>query len=194
MKQVGLKNDETFCSAATEHGKRYETEAIAEYERRTGRRVLSVGLVQHRELPWLGASPDGITAQEGIAIEVKCPISRLIKDAVPSQYWAQCQTVLEVLDVEELDFVQYKPASPPSQPDIVFSCVRVQRDRRWFEETRLHLERFVSDWIAYHKTGILPEYVNEAERTRDAKRKKNGTPTREEKKDGEESASSMVHL
>jgi len=55
---------------ATRHGQEYEQEALDIYSSRTGQTVLDFGLLIHPEYPWLGGSPDGITAS-GILNEVK---------------------------------------------------------------------------------------------------------------------------
>lgn len=55
-----------FC----EHGNRYEDEARQIYEEVTGEQVHEFGLVVHDTIPWLGASPDGITASNKL-LEIK---------------------------------------------------------------------------------------------------------------------------
>lgn len=93
---------------ATNHGHKFEPVALAEYQKRNDNiHVGEYGLVIHDEYPWLGASPDGITA-DGIAIEIKCPKSRAITNTVPWYYRIQVQIQLEVLDLEECHFIQCK--------------------------------------------------------------------------------------
>ena len=57
------------------HGNTYEPVAREHYAAREGRIVHEFGLKIHDELPWLGATPDGIT-DDGKILEVKCPYSR----------------------------------------------------------------------------------------------------------------------
>jgi hypothetical protein len=121
-------------NAATTHGTLLEPIARDLYDKTTSRTSHEVGLVQHREYPWLGASPDGIT-EDGILVEIKCPLTRKIEPKVPKHYWPQVQLQLEITDLEECDFVQFRPAriedgvlrSPEE-----FVVVRVTRDREWF--------------------------------------------------------------
>ena len=79
--------------AATDHGNKYEDEAIEVYESRTGKKVLRFGLFVSDEYPWLGGSPDGVTT-DGVLVEAKCPLSRAIKDEVPSYYMPQVRAML----------------------------------------------------------------------------------------------------
>ena len=65
-------------NSACDHGTKHEPDAIAKYEEATGRKVLEFGFIVHEEIPWLGASPDGIT-EDGILIEAKCPVSRKLE-------------------------------------------------------------------------------------------------------------------
>jgi putative phage-type endonuclease len=112
-------------NAATAHGTLLEPLVRDMYDQKTGRKSHEIGLVQHREYPWLGASPDGIT-EDGLLIEIKCPLTRKIEKKVPKYYWPQVQLQLEITDLEECDFIQYKP--DPEE----FVVVRVKRDREWF--------------------------------------------------------------
>ena len=85
-------------SVATEHGNKYEDEAIELYEEMTGRKALRFGLFVSEVYQWLGGSPDGVTT-DGVLLEVKCPLSRAIKDEVPPWYMPQLQVLMEILDL-----------------------------------------------------------------------------------------------
>jgi hypothetical protein len=131
------------------------------YDARTGRKSHEIGLVQHPKYPFLGGSADGVT-EDGILLEIKCPLTRKIEDKVPKHYLPQIQLLLEILDFENCDFVQYRPAGkayvptkgpwtenglPPvhaevEQPEI-FMVTRVTRDRAWFAT---HLETMQKFW------------------------------------------------
>jgi putative phage-type endonuclease len=122
-------------NAATAHGTALEPLVRDLYDQRTGRKSHEIGLVQHRQYPWLGASPDGVT-EDGLLIEIKCPLTRKIEPKVPKHYLPQVQLQLEITDLEECDFIQYRPASAegvvPQKPE-EFVVVRVKRDREWFQ-------------------------------------------------------------
>jgi putative phage-type endonuclease len=144
-------------NAATEHGTLLEPLVRDMYDARTGRKSHEIGLVRHRLYPWLGASPDGVT-EDGLLIEIKCPLTRKIEAKVPKYYFPQVQLQLEITDLEECDFIQYRPGGTkterkecracnagifgscdcetitvpdPEKPE-QFVVVRVKRDREWF--------------------------------------------------------------
>ena len=83
-------------SIACAWGNKYEDEAVAKYERMTGRKVLPFTLIQHPKYSWLGASPDGVSiveddpTAEPIGLEIKCPFSReLSTTGIPDIYFPQ---------------------------------------------------------------------------------------------------------
>ena len=127
-------------NAATEHGTRLEPFVRDLYDQTFSRKSHEIGLVQHRDYPWLGASPDGVT-EDGILVEIKCPMSRKIEAKVPKHYLPQVQLQLEITDLEECDFVQYRPASAEGARPEEFVVVRVYRDREWFARALPVLER-----------------------------------------------------
>jgi len=129
-------------NAATAHGTLLEPLVRDLYDARTGRKTREVGLVRHKRYHWLGASPDGIT-EDGLLVEIKCPLTRKIEPKVPKHYLPQVQLQLEITDLEECDFVQYRPAKEEgAEPEFVI--VRVQRDRAWFEK---NLPLMEAAWI-----------------------------------------------
>ena len=124
-----------FGNVATEHGQKYEDEALRLYEKREGRTVISFGLLFHprKDLKWLGGSPDGITTC-GRLLEIKCPYRRQIGDgAIPPHYMAQVQTLMAITGLEVCDFVQYRPPNPPNFPDPIYTCVEIPRSNDWFK-------------------------------------------------------------
>jgi putative phage-type endonuclease len=147
-------------NAATAHGTLLEPLVRDLYDARTGRKSHEIGLVQHRQYPWLGASPDGVT-EDGLLIEIKCPLTRKIEAKVPKHYWPQVQLQLEITDLEECDFVQYRPAKTEgAEPEFV--VVRIKRDREWFAK---HLPAMKAAWdrICKGRTHGLCELVADAD-------------------------------
>lgn len=69
LEKLGLK-EQFQGNEATDHGQKYEDEAIDIYESQTGRHVLRPGIEYHKSVPGVAGSPDGIT-ECGILIEVK---------------------------------------------------------------------------------------------------------------------------
>lgn len=99
-------------NAATEHGNKYEMEAILKYEKVTGAKCLEFGLLEslNEGEDYLAGSPDGITAS-GRLIEVKCPLRRKPTEKIPSYYRFQIQFLMHTLRLPECDFIQYVPGS-----------------------------------------------------------------------------------
>ena len=147
-------------NAATEHGTKLEPLVRDLYDQKTGRKTHEIGIVRHRDHPWLGGSPDGIT-EDGLLIEIKCPLTRKIEPKVPKHYLPQVQLLLEVTDLEECDFVQYRPGKEEGSP-AEFVVVRVKRDRTWFE-TNLPLMKAAWDRIVAGRTQGLCEIQDDLE-------------------------------
>lgn len=89
----------------TEWGNTYETAGLRFYELFTNQKILDFNLLFHKNIKWLGASPDGIT-EDGRMLEIKCPFSRKINGIPPLVYWIQMQIQLEVTDLEECDYLE----------------------------------------------------------------------------------------
>jgi len=140
-------------NAATEHGNKYEDEARVLYEQRYGEVVHEIGLCPHPKYPWLGGSPDGVS-ESGKLIEIKCPMSRAITPEVPKHYMPQIQLCMEVLDLEECDFIQYKSADFNWPKPEEFVVTRVARDRAWFERYLPAMEQFWQKVLYHREHGI----------------------------------------
>ncbi len=107
LKKTGRNLDPFKGSAVTRWGQMFEEVISRIYMCKTGSQVLEFGLMRHPDVPFIGASPDGIRT-DGIMIEIKCPQMRTIKPVPPKYYWAQMQTQLEICDLEQCDFVEVK--------------------------------------------------------------------------------------
>lgn len=68
--------------------------------------IYEYGLIKHPSIPFIGASPDGITCQ-GVMLEIKCPWKRKIQEGiVPLQYYYQIQAQLDVCNLDECDYFE----------------------------------------------------------------------------------------
>ena len=111
------------------HGKKYEKVAIMIYEIIYNTKIGEFGLIQHPQISYLGASPDGISMSVtldgklnkfmGRMLEIKCPPSRKINTfgkikggICPDYYWIQVQLQLECCDLPECDFWQCNLTEP----------------------------------------------------------------------------------
>lgn len=103
------QSDDAFAALANcppiKWGTMYEDVAQMLYSKRYGLVVHEFGLVQHPEIKYLGASPDGVT-EMGVMLEIKCPYRRQITGDIPLQYFYQIQGQLEVCGLTECDFLE----------------------------------------------------------------------------------------
>ena len=115
---------------AIKHGNDLEASALACLEREKGYSLYVTGSVQHSDYSWLRGSPDGLTGLEGGA-EAKCPFYSKtpysVFDANKKMYLWQCLAVMEVCDIEWMDFICYVN-------DDVFKIERVDRRTGFLEE------------------------------------------------------------
>lgn len=115
---------ESFTSNAMLWGIEHEDEAREEYEVQTGELVDLVGFMLHPDIPFLGASPDGLVGQDGL-IEIKCPtpatqIKYIRAGVVPEEYRPQILLQLIVTERKWCDFVSFDPRAQKAR----FFCVR----------------------------------------------------------------------
>lgn len=115
---------ESFTSDAMLWGIEHEDEARDEYEAQTGNMVELTGFHLHPDVPFLGASPDGLVGDDGL-IEIKCPqpatqIEYIRAGVVPEKYRPQILLQLIVTGRQWCDFVSFDPRAKKAR----FFCVR----------------------------------------------------------------------
>jgi hypothetical protein len=81
------------------------------YQKRLNAELGEFGCIQHREHPFIGASPDGIVMTRdhpayGRMLEIKNVVNREINGIPSMAYWIQMQVQMEVCNLEECDFVE----------------------------------------------------------------------------------------
>lgn len=138
---------------ATAHGNEYEDEARDIYCERYNEVSHEIGLYPHPTIKWLGGSPDGIT-ESGKLLEIKCPLMRKITPEVPEHYMPQLQLLMEILDLEEAVFIQYKPIKItwPGEPE--FMVTEVKRDRQWFQDKLPIMENLWNRVLHHREHGV----------------------------------------
>lgn len=151
MKKCGLKKFNG--NMATQHGNKYEEEARDIYCLKYNEVAHEIGLKGHPDYSWLGGSPDGIT-ESGKLIEIKCPLKRDIKPEVPIYYMPQLQLLMETLDLEQCDFIQYKPSDITWPKPSEFVVVHVMRDRQWFRDSLPIFKDFWDTVIVGRRDGL----------------------------------------
>lgn len=99
-------------------GVKYEPCATDVYMLMKNTIVIEFGLLSHDTIPWLAASPDGITV-DGTMLEIKCPYRRKITGIPLFVYWNQCQLQLEVCDLEVCDFFELEIIEVDSMKELI---------------------------------------------------------------------------
>ena len=139
-----------FGNSSTKHGEKYEDEARILYEQRHNEVVHELGLCPHPVEKWLGGSPDGVT-ESGKLVEIKCPPMRqIVPGEVPRHYLPQLQLCMQILDLEEADFIEYKPAETNWPKPEEFQVINVKRDPEWWK-TNLPIMRAFWDKVLYYR-------------------------------------------
>ena len=107
---------ESFSNAAMAWGTEHEPLARAEYEILTDYSVEQVSFVDHPDIEWCGASPDGLVLDSGL-VEIKCPstathIEYLLAGKPPAKYQPQMLLQMACTGRAWCDFVSYDPRMP----------------------------------------------------------------------------------
>ena len=159
-----------FGNAATKHGEKYEDEARILYEERHNEVVHELGLCPHPVHKWLGGSPDGVS-ESGKLVEIKCPPMRqIVPGEVPIHYMPQLQLCMEILDLEEADFIQYKPADTNWPKGEEFDVVNVKRDPEWWKTNYPIMKEF------WEKVLYFREHIDELPQPKLKKTRKKNEP------------------
>ena len=138
-----------FGNEATQHGEKYEDEARDKWCAMTGEVSHEIGLFPHPKYNWLGGSPDGIT-ESGKLVEIKCPLKRKITPEVPHHYMPQLQLLMDILDLDEAVFIQYKPLELTWPGTEEFVVTHIPRDPNWMTEN-LPKMRCLWDKVLWHR-------------------------------------------
>lgn len=154
---------------ATAHGNEFEDEARDIYCEKYNEVSHEIGLYPHPTIKWLGGSPDGIT-ESGKLLEIKCPLKRKITPEVPEHYMPQLQLLMEILDLDEAVFIQYKPTKItwPKEPE--FMVTEVKRDRQWFVDKLPIMDALWKRVLFYRENGGVEELLPK-ERPKAARKK-----------------------
>ena len=137
---------ESFSSAAMEWGTNQEPFARAAYEAKTGVMVEEVGFVQHPQIEWAGASPDGFVDDDGL-VEIKCPntsthLDTIMSDAAPAKYVTQMQWQMACTGRQWCDFVSFDPRLPEQMQLFI---KRVNRDEAQINQLEWEVTSFLNE-------------------------------------------------
>lgn len=139
----------TATTVAMQWGIDHEDEARNRYEIETGEIVDLVGFIPHPDIPWFGASPDGLVGEDGL-IEIKCPattthLRRIKEGVVPEEYKAQMQVQLLCTGRKWVDFVSYDPRVQGDFESLQFWTIRYQPTEDELEDTKRKCVEFLED-------------------------------------------------
>jgi len=124
------------------------------YSQMTGSKVHSeFGSFQHYKYSFLAASVDGIT-DKGVVVEIKSRSK--VFHSIPFKDWVQVQLQLEVMNLQEADYVQAQIADGDRL--IEYKCMPVKRDHGWFKRHALPLfQKFWGFVTKHRKAGTVPD-------------------------------------
>lgn len=137
---------EGFTSPAIERGKEMEAEARLAYEIITGVQVAEIDFVEHPQISFSGASPDGLVGDDGL-IEIKCPntathIDTLRGATISKAYRDQMQWQMACTGRRWCDFTSYDPRMPESM-QLHVQCI--YRDDEYIDEIESEVKAFLSE-------------------------------------------------
>lgn len=130
---------ESFTTTAMQWGKDTEPLGRMAYEFKTNQTVKEVAFVEHPEIDWAGASPDGVihlVTDSGPSpmcmglVEIKCPntathIKFITTGSIPKKYIWQMQWQMACTRALWCDYASYDPRMPAH---LQLKIVRVERD------------------------------------------------------------------
>jgi len=161
-----LNKPRNLTGMAMQHGIHYEAEACDHAMKLLGKKNIEFGLLVHPEFPWLAASPDGITT-DGCCVEIKCPLRRkILPGVVPHHYVPQIQVQMEVCDLEETLFIQYKPSHMTEDGRPFVDIATIRRDRDWFERHKSELQKFWEE-MTERRQHYIPQDSSDDDNTLD---------------------------
>jgi putative phage-type endonuclease len=135
-----------YVSAAMAWGIAHEDEARLAYADRCGLIVERAGFVDHPEIDWSGASPDGYVDTVGL-VEIKCPnvathLDALLGAPIPAEHLLQMQWQMACTGREWCDYVSFDPRLPPSMQ---LHVRRVERHTSLLIELETEVARFLDE-------------------------------------------------
>ena len=137
LDKTGQRQD-GYSNHAMRRGQRLEPEARALYIRTTRVRVAPVCL-EHGTHRWMRGSLDGISADGGVVLEVKCPGAAdhgvALGGRVPEKYVPQLQHLLAVSGAEVCHYWSYRAGAGALievTPDHGYIRSLIERERRFW--------------------------------------------------------------
>ena len=137
---------DSYSNAAMEWGVQTESQAAMAYEVAKETLLDKTGFWKHKQIQWLGCSPDRLVGNDGL-VEIKCPnttthIDYWLAKKVPSEYVKQVQGQLWVMEREWCDFVSFDPRLPEKNRLLI---VRAYRDEEFIKQMQQEVDQFLNE-------------------------------------------------
>jgi len=142
---------EHFVNDAMQAGIDNEPLARMAFESATGLMVHQVGFIHHKEIKFVGGSPDGYI-DEDVGVEFKCPQPtehvRILLTEDLSDYLPQCYGLMWITNRKAWWFVSYCPQMPKG---LQLYMRRILRDDDYIAELAGNVIQFLSEVEEMHK-------------------------------------------
>lgn len=147
-----------YISPAMQWGTDNEALARAVYAETFGTEVQEAEFVDHPELLWAGASPDGYVGDDGL-VETKCPLTSthldtLLGAPISGEYLIQMQWQMACTGRAWCDFTSFDPRLPPSMQ---LHVRRVERSLTAILELEFEVSIFL-DEVAARVAQLIERY------------------------------------
>lgn len=153
---------DSFSNAAMQWGIDTEAQARAAYAFHVDEAPVEIGFIDHPNLAWSGASPDGLVGLAGM-IEIKCPntathIATLDGSEIDRKYLYQMQWQMACAERDWCDFVSFDPRLPASMQ---LHIRRVERDDALLADLERNAATFLAE-VAETVSRLEARYMKEA--------------------------------
>ena len=138
------KREEGFKSFWMQRGNDLEPQAAKVFEFQTDLPCREVGFVTNDD-ETVGCSPDRLV--DGVGLEIKCPspavhvtylAERAISGKMPSEYYAQVQGTMWLMDLSDYWFMSY-------HPDLPNLIMNVKRDDKYIASLATAVDKLLQD-------------------------------------------------
>lgn len=153
---------DSFSNAAMQWGIDTEAQARAAYAFHVDENPVEIGFLDHPQIVWSGASPDGLVGLGGM-LEIKCPntathIATLDGAPIDRKYLYQMQWQMACAEREWCDFVSFDPRLPAAMQ---LHIRRVERDAELLAELEAATRIFLAE-VAETVARLEARYIKEA--------------------------------
>lgn len=153
---------DSFSNAAMQWGIDTEAQARAAYAFHVDENPVEIGFLDHPQIAWSGASPDGLVGLGGM-LEIKCPntathIATLDGAPIDRKYLYQMQWQMACAEREWCDFVSFDPRLPAAMQ---LHIRRVERDAELLAELEAATRIFLAE-VAETVARLEARYIKEA--------------------------------